>query len=68
MYATLVACGRWTIAPPTFPPLHGDEALGLEDAQRLPDGRQADPELVEQLVLLGEQGAVGQLARQDPTA
>ena len=48
--------------------LHGDEALGLEDPQRLTDGWEADAELLEQLVLLREHGAVGQLAREDAGA
>ena len=54
--------------PAHVAPLHGDEPLGLEDPQRLTDGRQADPELLEQLVLLGEQGPIAQLTREDPTS
>ena len=45
---------------------HGDETLGLQDAHRLTQGRLADGVGGPQLLLLGEQVAVLEVAAQDP--
>ena len=49
------------VAPPD-----GEQPLGLEDAQRLPDRGEADAELLEQLLLLGEERPVAELVGEDP--
>lgn len=46
--------------------LHGDQALGLEDAEGFAQRRAAHLELVQQLVLRGQGVAVLQLAAHDP--
>ena len=45
---------------------HRHQALGLEDADGLPDRRVADAELADELVLGGETVAVGAVAGEDP--
>ena len=48
--------------------LHRDQALGLEDAERLAGRRLRRAELGQQVVLLGQQRAVRELTGQDPVA
>src|SRR5579884_297487 len=53
---------------PHVPPANRDQALGLEDAQRLAQRRLADLELLEQLLQLGQGVAVAQHPAGDPAA
>ena len=53
---------------PDLSPAHAHQPLGLEDAQRLAQRRPADLELVEQILLLGEQLAIGDLTVEDAAA
>ena len=60
--------GWWIRDAAVDPPDDGDQALGLEDAQRLAQRRARDAEALDQLRLVAQQLALDQLALDDEAA
>jgi hypothetical protein len=68
MKAAASDLGACTTAPPMFPRRTVMRPFGLEDAEGLAQGRPAHLELLEELVLLGEEVPVGDVAVDDAGA